>query len=84
MANGFANMKPEYDTKRVAREAVAMGLNAHTLAKKAGVNHATTGKIFRGGQVTGTTLLKIVAVIPNIDIADVTLPETVQHCEGGV
>jgi len=73
MMNGFANMNTRYDTKRVALEAIAMGLNAHTLAKKAGVNHVTTGKVFRGGQVTGTTLLKIVAVIPNLDIADLVV-----------
>jgi len=74
MTNGIAKMKPKYDTHRVARAAIKIGLNAHTLAKRAGVNHATTGKIFRGGQVTGTTLRKIVAVLPDLEISDITVP----------
>jgi predicted transcriptional regulator len=49
-------------------------LNAHTLAKKSGVSYGTVWKIFRGEQVTGTTLLKIVAVIPDLSIADITIP----------
>jgi len=63
-----------YDTRRVARAAAAEGLNAHTLARRSGITHPTVGKIFRGEQVTGTTLLKIVAVIPDLEIADLVVP----------
>ena len=53
----------KYDILAIAEEAADRGFNAHTLAKKAGITHPTAGKIFRGEQVTQTTLQKVIDVL---------------------
>jgi len=82
MTNGIAK-KPAYNTLRVAEKATSVGLNSHTLSKRAGISDVTAAKLWRGEQVTGTTMLKIADAL-DIDLADITIPlgESVQTADG--
>lgn len=72
MANGIAK-RFGYDTERMERTRVAMGLTKAALARKAKISPATVASALRGSTGTPTTFGKLAAAL-GMPLADLTVP----------